>query len=122
MRISCRAQVHPDCKKEWEATDEDMTDSTLDGADSVVCFACYIIIEPFMMMNREDVAGAADEALYIYKENLAFVRAADDEKLPGLVADAEANIARSRPGSPFHISAIACKAMAQGEIDRRANG
>jgi hypothetical protein len=117
--LHCRAQVHPDCKKEWVASDEDLTDSTMDYSGTVVCFPCYIEIEPFMRMNRDDKPREADVALGHYKANLTWV-----QKHPNpqeLVEEAADRAADAHPGTPFYILALACKKMAEKEVQRRAS-
>jgi hypothetical protein len=117
-KISCRAHVTSDCQGEWAPSDEDMTDSTLDYNDTVVCFTCYIVIEPFMRMNREDIVDESNQALGHYQANLTYVQTHPNPQ--ELVEEAEGNLRTASPGTPYYRSALACKAMAEIEVHRRA--
>jgi hypothetical protein len=117
IQIHCRAQVTDKCRKEWVATDEDMTDSTMDESGTVVCFSCYIVIEPFMRMNRHNIPEEANSALSTYHSNLAYARAHPNPQ--ELVEEAKQVIEIAEPGSPYHTSALACKRMAEQEVKNR---
>jgi hypothetical protein len=99
VALSCRAQVHSDCKKNWVVPNdsEELTDSTLRGHE-IVCDACYLVIEPFMQMNSGNIPDAADDALDHYRANLKYVRENDD--LDALYAEARAGFENSMVGTP----------------------
>jgi hypothetical protein len=73
--ITCRAQLGPDCFGTWRASEEDLDDSTwrtveIEGASipTVVCFACYIRIDPYMRMNQPDIPAEADRGIARYRQ------------------------------------------------------
>lgn len=91
-------------------------DGTYDG-ETVICDRCYLLIEPFMKMNQPNVPAVADQALWIYKDNLDYLMKSDDPEQ--LRRKALETAAGATPNSPLYNSAAACAAMAQVEIERR---
>jgi len=116
--IICRAHLVEDCAfgrpQDPEQSMED--DGTYDG-HSIVCDACYCAVMPFtpsgQALNHE-----LPEAIRVYSSNATYLRLHPDPA--ELVAQAERDMEIARPGSPYHESARACRAMATREVQRRA--
>lgn len=118
MRLICRAVVSEDCYREYEATEEELTDSTRRN-DTVVCHVCYALVEPFMKMNQPSIPLAVDEAVETYRINFGYVERAGPESLPMLLSEATAARDKATPGSSLHRSSQACIDMVEQRLARR---
>jgi hypothetical protein len=114
----CRAKVASDCLDGSFEYPDGMADDSTYRAGSVVCDACYLVVEPVMRMNSDDVPRAVDEAVASYVGSLEYVREHPDPA--ALVAEATTVAEGARRGSPYEVSARYMAGMAQREVDRRA--
>lgn len=123
ITIKCRAKIVDECADGndiaaiYDPIENPIhTDSSWDG-ETIVCDACYLEAQPFMVMNGDNIASEITVGIGRYMENLTYVRAHHD---PGmLLANAQKQVNESREGSPLNKSAKACVKLAEAELDRR---
>lgn len=115
--IRCRAEFSEECEEGCTTTMDTLReDSTWDGR-SILCNACYILIEPLMKMNAPSVVLESNNAVRRYREALAYVGGHSNPAK--LVEEADAAANESYDGSPRHKSALFLKSLAEAEVERR---
>lgn len=115
--IKCRAGIAEDCMDGIRAPIENYMpeDGTWDG-DTIICNACYMEAMPFSISGAM-LEDEFENAIKHYKQNFDYARAHPNPA--ELIKLAEETASSSNAGSPRWRSAIACKTMAEREVERR---
>lgn len=119
--LKCRAKVVDECMhgNVYGVDNEIWEDSTADADGTVVCDACYIQIEPLMIMNTDDIPRATTEAVLRYQQAVDHLSSHPDPR--SLMLDAETVALEARPDSPRAVSAAFMAGLASREVSKRAS-